>query len=55
MESSLWELRALYEHYCPEVSRMARTFETNLQKNMLDQEDFVTLSYQSVCCGVRRE
>jgi len=48
LQSSLWELSALTNHYCPSVSRIAKIFEGDLKKQIFHLEDFLDECYQSM-------
>jgi len=59
LESSLWELRALQNHYCPAVASLAAAFDEQ-EKDKFKMEDFVNASYsalftQSVKRGMRKK
>ncbi|TPX34768.1 hypothetical protein SeMB42_g07282 [Synchytrium endobioticum] len=41
LESSLWELHALKQHYCPDVVRLSTILETSLTKQPYDIEEFM--------------
>jgi U3 small nucleolar RNA-associated protein 19 len=45
MQSSLWELQLLAQHYNPTVSGLVRIFEDSLAKPSFDMEDFLDQSY----------
>ncbi|KAF2070612.1 hypothetical protein CYY_008069 [Polysphondylium violaceum] len=47
LKSSLWELQILRDHYAPEVSKMAKVFDSGL-KNTIDMNEFSSVSYQSM-------
>jgi U3 small nucleolar RNA-associated protein 19 len=49
LESSLWELKALENHYCPEVSRFTKMFKEKFNHKVeFDMEEFFDVSYDSV-------
>ncbi|KAJ3295884.1 hypothetical protein HK104_002224 [Borealophlyctis nickersoniae] len=48
MESCLWELQTLKNHYLPSVSGLARIFEESLAKPEYDLEDFLDHSYNTL-------
>ena len=59
LESSLWELRALQDHYCPAVSSLAAAFDEQ-EKDKFKMDDFVNASYsalftQSMKRGLRKK
>ena len=49
-QSSLWELKALREHYYPVISRFCKTFEKpiNEHKDLYEIKDFLHQTYESV-------
>jgi hypothetical protein len=53
IDSSLWELTALTNHYDPTVARLARIFEQPIKQKLFDLEQFLQHSYESVCDCVR--
>ena len=49
LESSLWELRALQNHYAPSVSRLAQAFNQPLsRKRKFDLDVFTELDFESL-------
>jgi U3 small nucleolar RNA-associated protein 19 len=45
LDSSLWELQLLAQHYNPTVSGLVMIFEDSLSKPSFDMEDFLDQSY----------
>lgn len=48
MESSLWELASLMEHYHPNVATLAKIFSQPFRKASYNMEDFLDWSYDSL-------
>ena len=50
MESSLWEITALKNHYSPSVARFVKIFDKPLaeKRQTIDLTDFLTCSYTSL-------
>ncbi|KAI9350202.1 CBF/Mak21 family-domain-containing protein [Obelidium mucronatum] len=48
LESSLWELQTMTQHYLPSVSALAGVFQEPLTKAPYEIEDFLDLSYESL-------
>ncbi|KAJ3102494.1 Nucleolar complex protein 4 [Phlyctochytrium planicorne] len=48
MESSLWELKAIFHHYSPAISGLSTLFEKPLSKPQFDLEDFLDQTYATV-------
>ena len=48
MESSLWELMLLENHYCPVVSRTAKAFSDSLAKPAFELEELLNQNYLTV-------
>lgn len=48
MESSLWELTSLTEHYHPNVATLAKIFSQPFRKMNYNMEDFLDWSYDSL-------
>jgi U3 small nucleolar RNA-associated protein 19 len=48
MNSSLWEIQALMNHYIPNVASLARVFQNKFTKLRYDVEEFTAVSYQSL-------
>jgi hypothetical protein len=48
LQSSLWEIVALQNHYMPSVSRFTKLLESDFTK-ILKITDFLEENYQSVC------
>ncbi|GAV47171.1 hypothetical protein ZYGR_0H00100 [Zygosaccharomyces rouxii] len=48
MESSLWELASLTEHYHPNVATLAKIFSQPFRKMNYNMEDFLDWSYDSL-------
>lgn len=48
IESSLWEIGLLQNHYSPIVVRMVKAFSESLAKPAFDTEEFLSQSYFSV-------
>jgi U3 small nucleolar RNA-associated protein 19 len=54
LDSSLWELQTLKSHYCPQVAKLARTFEKPFVKPEFPLADFLATTYTSVRVGDAR-
>jgi len=48
LNSSLWELKALKQHYLPAVSRMVEIFEGDIDHRFIRMEDYIETSYNSL-------
>lgn len=48
LDSSLWELATLVDHYYPSVSTLARIFSEQFTKPGYNLEDFLDHSYSSI-------
>eukprot|EP01132_Coremiostelium_polycephalum_P009275 gene9275-11367_t len=48
LKSSLWEIQILRDHYSPDVSKMAKIFDSHNIKNTINPEDFLQHSYQNM-------
>ena len=55
LESSLWELEALRNHYDPTVARLAKIFEQPIKQQQFDLEQFLSHSYASVRGVIHRD
>lgn len=53
IDSSLWELATLRNHYLANISTLAKIFEEAFTKPSYDLEDFLDHAYStvSVCCA----
>lgn len=49
LDSSLWELYTLVDHYYPSVSTLARIFLEQFTKTSYNLDDFLDYSYTNVC------
>jgi U3 small nucleolar RNA-associated protein 19 len=52
MESSLWEVKTLVEHYYANVSTLAKIFSEQFLKPKYNLEDFLDHTYATVSCVV---
>jgi U3 small nucleolar RNA-associated protein 19 len=52
MESSLWEVKTLAEHYYANVSTLAKIFSEQFLKPKYNLEDFLDHTYATVSCVV---
>ncbi|KAJ3377628.1 hypothetical protein HDU92_008096 [Lobulomyces angularis] len=48
IESSLWELQTLKNHYLPSISTLSKIFEESLNRSKYDLEDFLDINYNSL-------
>jgi len=48
LQSSLWELKTLSEHYCPVVSLLTKLFQGDLSRTLYPLDDYLSESYQSL-------
>jgi U3 small nucleolar RNA-associated protein 19 len=51
LDSSLWELASLRNHYLASVSTLAKVFGEQMTKPKYDLEDFLDHAYATVCCS----
>jgi len=48
VQSSLWEIQTLAQHYAPTVSRLTKIFEGDFNKKYYEFEAFLEESHQSI-------
>lgn len=47
-DSTLWELKALYNHFCPSIVNMAKIFQSSLQKPPFELDQFMKYTFKKL-------